>query len=310
MVDFKLRPRSTIDSRFRADPAQKSGSQRFAEDLQAAFLEFIGTTTFLLIGLGGIQAGAGAGNDTSTSVSNNMYISTCMGLSLLVSAWLFFRVTGGLFNPNVSLALLICRVITPMRFILYCVAQIVGGIAAAGLVLALLPGSIASNTVLAGNINTAQGVFIEMFITAALCLSVLMLGAEKHQATPFAPIGVGLTLFACHLFAVSYTGAAMNTARSFGPAVVSGFPFHRHWIYWVGPGLGSLLAAGLYGILKYFRYWRLNPAQDSTKPQTSPDPAPTPTEMRADGNPHTPMGDGRDLEAARSPSDLKGPRRV
>lgn len=124
----------------------------------------------------------------------------------------------------------------------------------------------------------------------------------------------------------------MNTARSFGPAVVSGFPFHRHWIvrpfapyryqslhththihfsqYWVGPGLGSLLAAGLYGILKYFRYWRLNPEQDSTKPQASPDPAPTPGEITPNGGVRGMSGGEQDIEAALSPSDLKGPRRV
>jgi aquaporin rerated protein, other eukaryote len=72
------------------------------------------------------------------------YIATVMGLSLLVSAWLFFRVTGGLFNPNVSFALLLCGIITPVRFVLYCIAQIVGGIAAAALVLALTPGPLAS----------------------------------------------------------------------------------------------------------------------------------------------------------------------
>jgi glycerol uptake facilitator-like aquaporin len=70
-----------------------------------------------------------------------------MGLSLLVSAWLFFRVTGGLFNPNVSVALLLSGIITPVRCILYCIAQLVGGIAAAGLVLALTPGSLASKCV-------------------------------------------------------------------------------------------------------------------------------------------------------------------
>jgi aquaporin rerated protein, other eukaryote len=79
----------------------------------------------------------------------------------------------------------------------------------------------------------AQAIFIETFITAALCLAVLMLGAEKHRSTPFAPVGVGLTLFVGHLFAVFYTGAAMNTARAFGPAVVSGFNYadsSKHWI--------------------------------------------------------------------------------
>jgi aquaporin related protein len=84
-------------------------------------------------------------------------------------------------------------------------------------------------------VNAAQAVFIEAFITAALCLAVLMLGAEKHRSTPFAPVGVGLTLFACQLFAVVYTGGAMNTARAFGPAVVSGFPSGKHWIVRAAP---------------------------------------------------------------------------
>jgi aquaporin related protein len=66
------------------------------------------------------------------------------GLSLLISAWLFFRATGGLFNPNVSLALLLSGVITPVRFVMYCIAQLTGAIAASGLVLALLPGQLAS----------------------------------------------------------------------------------------------------------------------------------------------------------------------
>jgi aquaporin related protein len=188
-----------------------------------------------------------------------------MGLSLLVSAWLFYRASGGLFNPNVSLALVLCRVITPVRFVLYCLAQLAGGITAAALVLALMPGPLASNTTPTAGVNVAQAVFIEMFITAALCLAVLMLGAEKHNATPFAPVGVGLTLFACHLWAVFYTGAAMNTARAFGPAVVTGFPTGRHWVYWLGPGLGSLLAAAIYGVLRYVKYWRLNPDSDTTE---------------------------------------------
>jgi hypothetical protein len=77
MVDFRLRQSSTIDPRFRADRNSKSGSQRFSEDLQAAFLEFIGTTFFLLIGLGGIQAGAaatGVRDATSSNVDSNMYV--------------------------------------------------------------------------------------------------------------------------------------------------------------------------------------------------------------------------------------------
>ncbi|KAK2462951.1 hypothetical protein APHAL10511_005003 [Amanita phalloides] len=242
------------------------------EDLKAAFLEFIGTTFFLLLGLGGIQAATGENEMSSatTRIEQVLYISTSMGFSLLVSAWLFFRVTGGLFNPNVSLGLALVGAIRPVRFVLYSIAQLMGAIAGAALVDCLTPGPLSVNTFLQKDINHTQGVFIEMFITSALVLAVLMLAAEKHQATPFAPVGIGLTLFSGHLFATYYTGAAMNSARSFGPAVVTGFPYHSHWVYWVGPALGSLLGAALYTIIKRFRYWTLNPDQDTHDPNKSP----------------------------------------
>ncbi|KAG9221225.1 hypothetical protein CCMSSC00406_0007399 [Pleurotus cornucopiae] len=257
----------------RFQPGNKPGS--FVMDCKAALLEFFGTTTFLLLGLGGIQAGAAAlGNplpDSPPSILMLMYIAMSMGLSLLISAWLFYRITGGLFNPNVSLALLLTGVIGPVRFVLYVIAQIGGGIAAAGLVRGLTGIPLASNTRLSAQTSLAQGVFMEMFITAALVLSVLMLAAEKHVATPFAPVGVGLTLFVGHLFAVFYTGASMNTARSFGVAAVTGFPYGHHWIYWLGPTLGSLLGAGIYSLLVHHQYWLLNPNQDTDNPHHSPD---------------------------------------
>ncbi|TFY59826.1 hypothetical protein EVJ58_g5535 [Rhodofomes roseus] len=244
------------------------------DDVKAAFLEFIGTTTFLLLAFGGIQAASpeietssGAG---TSNVIHNMYIALSMGFSLLIAVWIFYRASGGVFNPNISLALFLVGIIGPLRFVLYCIAQLVGGIVAAALVLALTPGTLQSVTFLAPGVNPAQGVFIEMFITAALVLAVLMMAAEKHAVTPFAPVGIGLTLFACQLWAVYYTGAAMNVARAFGPAVVTGFPHGTHWVYWVGDGLGSLLGAALYIILKQNRYWLLTPGQDTTDPSQSP----------------------------------------
>jgi aquaporin rerated protein, other eukaryote len=116
-------------------------------DLQAAVLEYIGTTTFLLLFFGAIQAAATAENPVSgvtSQIELVLYISTSAGMSLLISAWLFFRVTGALFNPNVGLALVLCEIITPCRFVLYCVAEFLGGITAAGLVLALTPGPLAA----------------------------------------------------------------------------------------------------------------------------------------------------------------------
>ncbi|KAG2133529.1 aquaporin-like protein [Suillus bovinus] len=245
----------------------------FKLDCKAAALEFVGTTFFLLLGLGGIQAANSEAESSGTTIEHVMYIATSMGFSLLVSAWLFYRITGGLFNPNITLALFLVGVMNPVRFVLFCIAQLVGSIAASALLLALTPGPLAVNTFLQKGVNSAQGVFIEMFLTAALVLAVLMLAAEKSQVTPFAPIGIGLTLFVGQLWAVFYTGAAMNTARAFGPAVVTGTGSD--------PFLGSLLASVFYAMLKWMHYQDLNPAQASTHEKDSPDPlavAPSGTE--------------------------------
>ncbi|GBE90132.1 hypothetical protein SCP_1801560 [Sparassis crispa] len=120
------------------------------DDLLAALLEYIGTTVFLLLAFGGIQAAQGEtfSSQNPSNIDHVMYIALSMGFSLLVSAWLFFRVTGGLFNPNVSLALLLTGIIGPVRFVLYCIAQLIGGITAAALVLALTPGPLASKFVM------------------------------------------------------------------------------------------------------------------------------------------------------------------
>ena len=117
------------------------------DDVQAALLEFVGTTVFLMLAFGGTQAAVAEQQSvggSGASVNRTMSISLSFGISLLVSAWLFFRVTGGLFNPNVTTALLLSGVIGPVRFVLFCIAQLVGGIAAAALILALTPGPLAS----------------------------------------------------------------------------------------------------------------------------------------------------------------------
>ncbi|PLW21758.1 hypothetical protein PCANC_02933 [Puccinia coronata f. sp. avenae] len=251
----------------------------FKMDLIAAVGEFMGTFVFLLVGLGGIQAANTSNTDNAISTSGNnsvpnlsvlMYVATSMGLSLLFSCWIFFRATGAAFNPNVSLALLLIRIISPIRFVLYTTAQLSASIAACAVLQALLPGPLAVSTTLGAGTNRAQGLFIELFITCGLVLSVLFLAVEKHKATFLAPLGIGITLFAGHLFALVYTGAGMNTARSFGPAVVSGFS-SEHWIYWIGPTLGSLLAVAIYTFMKLFKYWKLSEGQDTDIPSKSPE---------------------------------------
>lgn len=108
-------------------------------DLWGASLEFVGTFFFLTLAFGGVQA-ATATRSTESETEFVLYASLCFGFSLLVSAWLFFRITGGLFNPNVSLALVLVGIIRPVRFVVYSMAQLLGSVAAAAVVLAVTPG--------------------------------------------------------------------------------------------------------------------------------------------------------------------------
>lgn len=83
-------------------------------------------------------------------------------------------------------------------------AQMLGGMVAAALVYCMFPGPLAVQTSLANNTSVAQGLFIEMFLTAELVLAVLFLAAEKTKATFIAPVGIGLALFVAELAGLSY----------------------------------------------------------------------------------------------------------
>ena len=120
-----------------------------------------------------------------------------------------------------------------------------------------------------------------MFLTALLVFVILMLAAEKHNATFIAPVGIGLALFVAELAGeflvplsrqrmlialqgVFFTGGSLNPTRSFGPDVVAAsFPGY-HYIYWIGPSLGAALASGYYRFIKLWNYEEVNPGQDAT----------------------------------------------
>ena len=108
----------------------------------------------------------------------------------------------------------------------------------------------------------AQGVWIEALCTSELVFTIIMLAKEKHRATFIAPVGIGLALFIAELVAVYYTGGSLNPARSFGPAAVAHDFTSSHWIYWVGPFVGSVLAVGFYQLMKILEYEMANPGQD------------------------------------------------
>ncbi len=233
--------------------------------------EFVGTVLFLMFAFGATNV-AQASVDTSSTTSINssggsnpailLYISLAFGFSLAVNAWIFFRVSGGLFNPVVSFCLMLVGAVTPLRMAVCTISQILGGIVAAAIVDALTPGKLNVSVTLGAGTSVVRGLFLEMFLTAQLVFCIIMLAAEKHKATFIAPIGIGLSLFVSELWGVYYTGGALNPARAFGPGVVTRQFTSYHWIYWVGPYLGGLLAVGFYWINKVLKFEQVNPGQD------------------------------------------------
>ncbi|KAK4031259.1 aquaporin-like protein [Parachaetomium inaequale] len=250
-------------------------------NIVASLGEFVGTFLFLFFAFAGTQIAntppptpPAGGNPSVPNISNLIFIALVFGMSLMANVWAFYRVTGGLFNPavqagaeiitvpQVALALFLVGGLSTIRTVVVIVAQFLGGIAAAAVVSALFPGPMTVATTLGGGVNVAQGLFIEMFLTAELVFVIIMLAAEKHKSTYLAPIGIGIGFFLAELVGVYFTGGSLNPARSLGPAVVNhSFPTY-FWIYWLGPLMGSLLACSFYVLLKYLRWKECNPGQD------------------------------------------------
>ncbi|CAN9259724.1 unnamed protein product [Alternaria alternata] len=215
--------------------------------------EFVGTVLFLYFALSGAQVAnsiPSSGGQTVAEAGSNpqqlQYIALCFGFSLAVNAWVFFRISGGLFNPAVTFGMCLIGALPLGPWWPFC----------------MFPGDLNVRTTLGGGTSITQGLFIEMFLTAQLVFTIFMLAAEKHKGTFIAPVGIGLALFVTELSGVYFTGGSLNPARSFGPAVVNLEFAPYHWIYWLGPILGSIIAAGFYKFIKILEYETANPGQD------------------------------------------------
>ncbi|RFN42907.1 hypothetical protein FIE12Z_12689 [Fusarium flagelliforme] len=227
--------------------------------------EFCGTFMFLLLSFFGTQTAIATNNPLDPSAPlqpfSLMYIAASFGAALAINVWIFYRVTGGMFNPAVTVGLMLVGAVKPLNGIMIIPTQLVAAIAAAGVTDGLLPGPLGVANALENGTSITQGLFIEMFLTGQLVLTVYFLAVEKHRSTFLAPIGIGISVFIAHIAATNWTGTSINPARSFGPAVITGFVGY-HWIYWLGPFMGSLLAFAVYKLFKWLDYQTANPGQD------------------------------------------------
>ncbi|CZS88657.1 related to aquaporin [Rhynchosporium agropyri] len=243
--------------------------------------EFVGTLLFLFFAFAGTQvANVSSNPNTGTTVITTtaqktpqqlLYISLAFGFSLAVNAWTFFRISGGLFNPAVTVGMYLIGAITIIRAILLFVTQIVAAIAAAAIVSALFTGGLNVSTELSATTTIAQGVIIEMLLTMSLVFTIFMLAAEKHTGNFIAPVGIGLALFIAEMTGVFWTGGSLNPARSFAPAVVTKSFASTQWIYWVGPMAGSVLAVLEFKLIKALEYTTVNGEETAEEKQANKD---------------------------------------
>jgi len=175
--------------------------------------------------------------------------SFAFGLSIFISIMAIGHVSGGHLNPAVTAGMLITGKISVIRALLYIIVQCAGAAAGSASLKALIPGELQKNlghTLLAEKVLPLQGLGIEFFLGFILIFTVFGVCDEnKPDSKYIAPLAIGIAVTVGHLGAISFTGASMNPARTFGTAVINN-NWDNHWIYWTGPILGGLAASLLY----------------------------------------------------------------
>ena len=207
---------------------------------RAYLAELLGTFLFFAIGLSSVQAVGVLGAAAPLLV----VVPLAFGFGLLAAIFAFGHLSGGHFNPAVTVAMVIDGRTTPSDAVGYIVAQVIGAIAAAALVLALWgQAAVAATITKPGNgFGDIQALVFEAVLTAGFLLVIL--SATKHAST-HAALAIPLTLVAIHFAAVPFTGASFNPVRSLAPALLGG-DLSQLWVYLVAPIVGAVVAALVY----------------------------------------------------------------
>ncbi|MBO9408071.1 aquaporin Z [Shimia sp. R9_1] len=217
------------------------------------FAEFIGTFWLVLGGCGSAVLAAGVADVGIGWLG----VSLAFGLTVLTMAYAVGHISGGHFNPAVSLGLMIAGRFEGKDLIPYWIAQVVGAIAAA-LVLYLIisgapdfagAGGFASNgygDASPQGYSMISALITEIVMTAAFLF--IILGATSHGAPiGFGPIAIGLALTLIHLISIPVTNTSVNPARSTGVALFADGPaLAQLWLFWVAPLVGAAIGAVLW----------------------------------------------------------------
>jgi aquaporin Z len=202
--------------------------QKYAAELLGTFVLVFGGTTAI------VSSGA-----TGSPVL--IVAALAFGLALLAGLYAFGEVSGGHFNPAVSLAMFLDKRLSSNEMISYWVAQFAGGILAAiGLWIASTREDVASTATVPGQFGDGSAFFIELIFTA-IFVGVILQASVSGRFGGSALLAIPLALVAVHLAAIPFSGASVNPARTFGPDLIGG-EWDGIWIYLIAPPLGAILA--------------------------------------------------------------------
>jgi len=217
--------------------------------LRRSLAEALGTFGLVFIGVGSVAA------KYYPDANYGLFgIATAHALVLSVMITATMAISGGHINPAVTFAAVITGRMKVGPGVLYVAAQLLGAVVGALLLDWVVTDQVAGNLG-AHAINeaalqsTGAGVAVEAILTFVLVFTVFAVAVDPRGPSHLAPIAIGLAVLIDHFVGVPLTGASMNPARSFGPALVAN-EWADQWVYWIGP----LLGGGLAGLVYYFVY--------------------------------------------------------
>jgi MIP family channel proteins len=233
--------------------ANRARSKLSKQDVKPVVAELIGTFAFVFIGAGSIIT-----NTLTLGAVGLVGIAFAFGLALAIMITIFAATSGGHINPAVTIGFLVTRRIALLLGLLYIVAQLVGATLAGLLLRAMYPQVVwqaarLGTTYLGPGVSFGTGVLIEAVLTFFLLLAVFGTAVDP-RAPKIGGFGIGLTVAVDILMGGPLTGASMNPARTFGPALAGGF-WQDDLVYWIGPIIGAVIAALIYEYV-ILRPWR------------------------------------------------------
>ncbi|KAL3967458.1 a disintegrin and metalloproteinase with thrombospondin motifs 1 [Sarotherodon galilaeus] len=237
---------SSLMEPMKTKPVLKPQPNKYERLFQPCLAEIVGTLFFVFIGCVSVIE--------NVPEAGRLQPALVHGLAVAVLVAVMDKISGSHFNPPFTVAIYLCGGMDLMMAGLYIVCQLIGGVVGAGMAKLMTPperfinATGAAFTILKSDSQLSRAIFGEVAMTCLITLVVLLVAVNTKTKTPLAPFLVGCTVIINVLAGGDISGTCLNPARAFGPAVVTGY-WTYHWVYWVGPIGGGLVAAALVRII-------------------------------------------------------------